>query len=411
MTSRAGSGGDTVPEPERVAPGYRLYLVARTASTLALTTLNLVVAWSLYESSGNAFYLGLAGLVVFAPSLLLLLVSGLVIDRCDRRRVLAASYLLLAGCAAALTWLARADSLRPGPILAVLACVGVARAFYIPTVKALLVNLVPRPFLPQAIAINSSLAKIAVVTGPILGGLLYSVSPVLPFAVATVVFLASALTVLALRGSTQRTVVAAAGLGQIVGGLKAIRRDATLLGTISLDFCAMFIGGATALLPVFAKDVLGADPVGLGLLRASPAAGAFTMAAWFAWHPIRRNAGSLMLACVAGYGVTMVVFGLSTEFWLSCAALYLGGLLDMVSVNVRESLVQLRTPDAVRGRVTAVNSVVVGASNELSDFRAGSFAALFGAGPSVVFGGVAAVGIAVLWSRAFPHLRRIDRLG
>lgn len=403
---------DAVKEPGKPRSlNYLLYVLTRSLSTLAISTLNLVVAWTLYDVTGNAFYLGLAGLVLFTPSLVLMLAVGMVADRFDRQRVVGFCYLTLAIAAGALAVFSSQNLLEPGPILSMLALVGVARAFLNPTIKALLVNLVDRRDLPRAIALNSSLAKIAVVAGPIAGGLLYSVSPTVALGVACGVFVCAMVLSLTLRGSTQVRVSTAIKKGDLLGGFDAIRRDPTLLGTIALDFFVMFISGATALLPVYAKDILHTDAVGLGILRAGPAAGAFLMAVLLAWRPITRNAGKTMLACVAGYGITILIFGLSSSYWLSFAALLIGGSFDMVSVNVRESLVQLRTPDQLRGRVTAVNSVFVGASNELGDFRAGSFAVLFGVVPAVVFGGVAALGIAGFWYRAFPDMRKIDRLG
>ena len=390
---------------------YIIYVATRACSALALSMLNLVVAWSLYDVSGNALYLGLAGLVVFTPSLLLILVVGMAADRFDRLRIVGFCYLGLAIASGALALLAFFNTLDPLPILGILVLVGIGRAFLNPTVKALLVNLVDRSDLPRAIALNSTLAKIAVVSGPIAGGLLYAISPAVALATASVIFLVSLVLSLTLRGrSTQTKVSTAIEPGDLLGGFVAIRNDPALLGTITLDLFVMFISGATALLPVYAKDILGTDSVGLGLLRASPAAGAFAMAAFLTWRPIKRHAGTTMLACVVGYGVCILVFGLSTLFWVSAGALLLSGAFDMVSVNVRESLVQLRTPDQMRGRVTAVNSVFVGASNELGDFRAGSFAVMFGAVPAVIVGGAAALAIAGIWYKAFPTMRNIDRL-
>ncbi|WP_295048502.1 MFS transporter [uncultured Paracoccus sp.] len=411
---RATEGLAAPLDPRVVQPGksdYRLYLLMRAFSTLAISNLNLVVAWTLYDISGNPFYLGLAGLILFLPSLVLMLAVGIAVDRFDRQKVAAVCYALLFTSAAILTWLSFSQNLHPAPILSVLGIVGCARAFLNPTIKALLVNLVDRRDLPRAIALNASLTKIAVVTGPIAGGVLYSVSPTLALGTSAVVFLLSLAVALVLRATTQTKLSTTVRIGDLLGGFYAIRNDRTLLGTISLDFFVMFISGATALLPVYAKDILGTDAVGLGMLRASPALGAFAMAALLAWRPIRRDAGKTMLACVAGYGVAILVFGVSTSFWLSCAALFASGVMDMVSVNVRESLVQLRTPDQMRGRVTAVNSVFVGASNELGDFRAGSFAVIFGAVPAVVFGGVVALCIAAGWYKWFPDMRRIDQLG
>lgn len=391
--------------------GYWLYLATRGLSTCAITMVNLVVAWSLYDVSSNPLYLGLAGLILFLPSLLLLLVTGMVVDRFDRRRTITVCYLMMSVVAILLFSLAKTDRLEPVAILSLLVFLGIARAFYLPTAKALLVNMVQGRELTRAIAVNSSLTKIAVITGPILGGLLYAVSPAVPLAVAAIIFLFSAVTASLLRGSNQVRSTARFEASDLLAGVRAIKRDPALLGLISLDFAVMFISGATALLPVFAKDILGTDAAGLGLLRSAPAAGAFAMAVWLSWFPIRRRAGALMLLALAGYGMTMVVFGLSTHFWLSWMALLSGGMLDMIGFNVRETMIQMRTPDALRGRVTAVNTVVVGASNELGDFRAGTFAFLFGAVPAVLLGGGAAIAITATWYRYFPQIRRIDNMG
>lgn len=372
---------------------YLFYVLTRTTATLALSTLNLVVAWTIYDVSGNPIYLGLAGLILFVPNLLLVLVVGMVADHFPRQRVLSAAYLMLALCAFGMAWLAWSGNLQPVAILSLLGIVGIARAFVNPTVKALLVNIVDRQNLPSAIALNASLTKISVVSGPIVGGLLYAVSPTFAFGFSTVVFAVAVVLTLSMRatGQVAATTVKARDL---LGGLAAIRTDKALIGAITLDFFVMFISGATALLPVFAKDILHTDAVGLGFLRSAPAIGAFLMAGLLAWRPIQRNAGTKMLLCVAGYGVSILIFGMSTAFWLSWFMLLAGGCLDMVSVNIRESMVQLRTPDHLRGRVTSVNGLFIAASNELGDFRAGSFAVLFGAVPAVLFGGVAALTIA-----------------
>ncbi|HQZ11867.1 MAG TPA: MFS transporter [Devosia sp.] len=384
--------------------------MARSLSALALSMLSLVVSWALYDLTGNAIYLGLAGLVVFAPSVVLMLAVGMVADRYNRQLIVATCYATLALAAGALAGLAGQGHLAPIPILSMLAVVGVVRAFLNPTVKAFLVNVVDRDYLPRAISLNSMLSKIAVASGPIVGGLLYAVSPAFALWAASLVFLVSLVLILLLRGSTQVKVSTAFRMEDLAGGFIAIGRDRALLGAISLDLFVMFISGTTALLPIYAKDILGTDPLGLGILRSAPATGAFLMAGFLTLRPIRRNAGPVMLLCIAGYGVAILTFGLSTLYWLSFAALLVSGLFDMVSINVRESLIQLRTPDELRGRVTTVNSVFIGASNELGDFRAGSFAVLIGAVPAVLFGGVAALGISAAWYKWFPQLGKVDRL-
>lgn len=409
MTEHDGAG-IVAPGGKSTALNYTIYVATRALSTLAIQMMNLVVSWTLYDVSGNPLYLGLAGLVLFVPSLILILVVGMAADRFERQKIVGLAFFILAIAASAMTWLALIGMLEPNWILAILVLVGTARAFMTPTIKALLVNLVDRAELPRAIALNSTLNKVAVVSGPIAGGFLYAVSPALALGVAAGLLLIGLVLALSLRVTTQVKASSKVEVGDLMGGFKAIWNDKAMLGAIALDLFVVFIGGATALLPIFAKDVLGTDAIGLGVLRAAPALGAFLMAGLLTWRPIPANAGRTMLACVAGYGLSMLIFGLSSVYWLSFAALLVGGILDMVSVNVRESMVQLRTPDHMRGRVTAVNSVFVGASNELGDFRAGSFAAVVGAVPAVVVGGITALGIAAIWYKLFPEMAKVDKL-
>lgn len=318
--------------------------------------------------------------------------------------------MVLTGCASALGYLAFSNALQPIPILAVLLVIGGARSFVNPTIKALLVNVVDRTNLPRAIALNASLTKIAVISGPVVGGVLYTISAALAFSFAAAAFVVAGILLLWLRGSSQEKATTPLKGKDLLGGFAVILRDRVLFGAIFLDLAVVFIGGAIALLPVYAKDILHTDAVGLGILRSGPALGAFLVGALLAWRPIRRMAGKVMILCVAGYGLAILLFGISELFWVSFLALVASGCFDVVSVNVRESLVQLRTPDHLRGRVTSVNGVFVAASNELGDFRAGAVASLFGAVPAVVFGGCAAVAVASAWYSLFPSVRRVDKL-
>jgi MFS family permease len=296
------------------------------------------------------------------------------------------------------------------PIFAVLLLFGVARAFFGPASASLLPNLVPQSDLSNAIAWNSSSWQVATILGPVAGGLLYGISAIAAYGVALAMMLGAAVLALAIPNPAQVRAKQATSLETLFAGIRYVWTEKVVLGAISLDLFAVLLGGAVALLPVYARDILHAGPWALGLLRSAPGFGAILVALWLARNPIRDHAGLIMFVFVAGFGLFTVVFGLSTVIWLSVAALAIMGACDMVSVYVREILIQLWTPDEVRGRVNAVNMVFVGASNELGEFRAGTMAALIGAVPAVVLGGVGTLAVASLWALWFPELRRIRRL-
>ncbi len=364
----------------------------------------------MYEVTGNAFYLGLIGLFQFLPSLLLILVTGTVADRHNRRRIMAICLMVAALCAVALLALTLTHSFSPWPVFAILVVFGIERAFMGPAVQSLAPNLVPVEDLPNAIAWNSSSWQMASILGPVAGGLLYGLGASVAYSVALVLFIVSAGLAVAIRKPEQRGPAKAISLETMLAGFKFISQEKIVLGAISLDLFAVLLGGAVALMPIFAKEVLTLGPWGLGLLRAAPGIGAITVAVILAFKPIRHHAGLLMFAGVGLFGVSTVVFGLSQTAWLSIAALVVMGASDMVSVYVRETLIALWTPDEVRGRVNAVNMVFVGASNELGEFRAGTMAHVVGAVPAVVIGGAGTLAVAVIWALGFSKLRKIDNL-
>jgi len=390
--------------------GFLFYWLSRLCATFAVNIVSVSVGWQVYDLTRDPFDLGLIGLVQFLPALLLVLVTGSVADRYNRRMIMA---LCLAGEALAVLALLAftvSGSERVTIVFGVLLFFGIVRAFMGPAQQSLAPNLVPTQDLASAIAWNSSAWQIATIVGPVAGGLLYGVAPEASYGVALVMMILGAILILLVPKPAQKILGDKASWETVIAGFRYVWKEKIVLGAISLDLFAVLLGGATALMPVFARDILEVGPWGLGLLRAAPAVGALTVAAWLAFHPIRNHAGLLLFAFVTMFGLTTIVFGLSNIVWLSVIALVLMGASDMVSVYIRETLIQLWTPDAVRGRVNAVNMVFVGASNELGEFRAGMSAAAFGAVAAVVIGGAGTVAIAALWSRFFPDLRRARHL-
>ncbi|RLP26066.1 MFS transporter [Mesorhizobium sp. YM1C-6-2] len=386
------------------------FWLARFLATFATQIVSVAVGWQVYDLTRDPFDLGLVGIVQFMPSLLLVLVTGAASDRFGRRLIMGLATGIEALCALALLWFALRGLTGVGPIFGVLAIFGVARAFLGPAAASLVANLVPKEDFPNAVAWNSSAWQTANIVGPVAGGLLYGVSAEAAYGIATALMAAATLLAFSIPKPAQRQASEKPSMETLFAGFRYIWHEKVVLGAISLDLFAVLLSGAVALLPVYARDILELGPWGLGLLRAAPGIGALVVAFWLAGHPIRNHAGVIMLAFVALFGVVTVMFGVSTMPWFSIAALALLGATDMVSVYVRETLIQLWTPDEVRGRVNAVNMVFVGASNELGEFRAGTMAALIGTVPAVVFGGVGAVAVAGLWAVIFPQLRRVRHL-
>jgi MFS family permease len=390
--------------------GFTLYWVARLFANFSVNLVSVAVGWQVYDLTKNPLDLGIIGLVQFLPALALVLVTGSVADRFNRRAIMAVCMVGEALCMAGLLAFTLSGSGNVNIVFAILLGFGVVRAFLGPSSAALAPNLVPPGDLANAIAWNSSSWQVATITGPVAGGLLYGFAPSAPYLVAMTMVAIGVILVAVMPHTVQNTRADKASWETVIAGFRYVWREKIVLGAISLDLFAVLLGGANALLPVYARDVLAVGPWGLGLLRAAPALGAISVAAFLAFHPVRDRAGLLLFVFVTLFGLFTIVFGLSTVTWLSVLALALMGATDMVSVYIRETLIQLWTPDAVRGRVNAVNMVFIGASNELGEFRAGVSAALIGAVAAVVVGGAGTVAIALIWSRLFPSLRAARRL-
>ena len=392
---------------------FRYYWTARLVSTLAQMAMVIVIGWQVYDiarltmgTKAAALQLGIVGLVQFVPLFALTLVTGWTADRVDRRFIARASIALEILCALLLAWLAWIGSTSLPALFLVAGLLGVARAFAAPALSALAPNLVPREILPKAIAMSQIAWQSGVIAGPAAGGYLYAWSPTAPYAVSAILF-ALALVCMFLIGPVARSALERTRnpWAQMVDGLRYVRRNRLVFGAISLDLFAVLLGGATAMLPIYARDILQTGPEGLGHLRAAPAVGATITAIWFSARPLRQNVGVKMLVAVAVFGAATVAFGLSRNMGLSLACLALLGAADMFSVYVRQSLIQLYTPDAMRGRVGAVSTLFVSASNELGEAESGFLAALVGPVAAVVAGGVGAIAVTLLWARWFPELR------
>ncbi|MER8921926.1 MFS transporter [Mesorhizobium sp. M0802] len=407
------SHSHTPPDRRYAAFRHRSFLsywAARFLTTFATMIVSVAVGWQIYDLTRDPFDLGVVGIVQFLPSLLLVLVTGVVADRFGRRLIMALATVVEAGCALVLLYFTLRGLVSPLPIFIVLAMFGLARAFYGPASSSLFANLVPPEDFGNAIAWNSSAWQTATIVGPVAGGLLYGVSAEAAYAVASVLMLVAGLLMFTIPKPAQQSATDKPTMETLFAGFRYIWSEKIVLGAISLDLFAVLLSGASALLPVYARDILELGPWGLGLLRSAPGIGAICVAVWLAGHPLRDNAGKIMLGFVAGFGAFTVLFGVSTITWLSILALAGLGATDMFSVYIRETLIQLWTPDEVRGRVNAVNQVFVGASNEVGEFRAGTMAALIGTVPAVVIGGVGAIAVAGLWAVLFPQLRRVRHL-
>jgi len=389
---------------------FVLYWCARVAAMLAHQMVAVAVGWQVYALTDSALDLGFVGLAQFLPSFVLVLVVGQVADRFDRRRVLQACMAAEACAALGLAIGSYTGRIDAHAIFALVMVVGAARAFQQPAMQALLPALVPRVLLSRAIATNSSAGQVAIIAGPALGGLIYALGPTAVYVVSVALFLVTGLTIHLIRFREPPPAPGKVTLDSVFAGIRFIRSRPAVLGAISLDLFAVLLGGATALLPIYARDILHTGPWGLGLLRSSAAIGALVMALWLMRRPIRRRAGRTMFAAVAVFGLGTLVFGVSRSFALSLCALVVLGAADMISVVVRQSLVQLQTPDAMRGRVSAVNALFIGTSNQLGEFESGVTAAWFGVVPSVVIGGLGTLLVVALWMRLFPGLASIDRL-
>ena len=389
---------------------FALFWAAFVATGFAMQMATVAIGWQVYEIRGNPLDLGLIGLAEFVPLLLLALPAGQLADRVPRRTLYAFMVVVDISVALALLGVTIAGATKVWPFFLLAFLTGVGSAIGAPAGRALTPSLVPQRILVKALAQRSIAFQLSMVGGPAAGGLLFAIRPELVYALAAGLSVVALGCVLALRRGRVPAAAGAAGLEDVLAGVRLIRRTKVLFGAISLDLFAVLLGGAVALLPVFAKDILEVGPTGLGFLRTAPAVGSFTAALLLARRPVSRRAGPTLLVAVAGFGVCMVVFGLSREMWLSLVALALAGAFDLVSVVLRSTILPLVTPDELRGRVNAVEMVFISASNELGAFESGVAATLIGAVPAVVLGGIATVAIAGIWWRYFPALARVDRL-
>ncbi|MBY9067120.1 MFS transporter [Hyphomonas sp. WL0036] len=389
---------------------YTRYFISRFFTSFSTQVLSVAIGWQIYDETRDPIWLGWIGLVQFLPALGLVVITGNVADRVGRRLVMASAMVLMMACAGAILYLALTHQFEPVLVLSVLTVFGVARAFYGPASSSLVANLVPKEAFPNAVGWMSSSWQLASIAGPVAGGLLAGISA--PFAYGTAMSLLSvgAVLIFTLPKPAQMIERVPTTFSSLLGGFSYIWKEKIVLGAITLDLFAVLLGGAVALLPVYARDILDVGEAGLGLLRAAPGVGAIIAIVLITAFPIRDYAGWILLVCVALFGIATAVFGASTLAWLSILALMLVGAFDMVSVYIRDILVQIWTPDQVRGRVNAVNSIFVGASNELGEARAGFMAAALGPVFTVVAGGIAAAGIAGLSAFLFPKLRDARKL-
>ena len=389
---------------------FLFFLLSRSLSRFSSLIAIVAFGWQVYDLTGSAFALGMMGLVGFLPTALLVFVAGNVADRYERKRILQACQFLEALTALLLAWGAFAGWLNVVDIFIAVLVLGTTAAFENPATAALLPLVVPEGAVQRATALSSGSAQLATIMGPALGGIAYAVSPGLPYAIMVVFWLIAAICAGAVRLVQPAAPKGAATPGDLYGGVRFIRNHPTILGTLSLDLFAVLFGGVVALLPIYARDILQTGPWGLGILRAAPAVGALVTTAVLARQPIDRRVGMRMFQAAIIFGVATVAFSLSHWMWLSVVALAVLGAADTVSVVIRFSLVQLATPNEMRGRVGAVNFLFINASNNLGQFESGVTAALFGAMPAAVLGGVATVAIALLWMKLFPTLRDVERL-
>ena len=389
---------------------YVAFWCARTASSFGFQMLSVAVGWQIYAMTGRAFDLGLIGLVQFFPSVLLALPAGHLADQFDRQRIVLIGQIVEWMAIVLLATLTLLHAINEVGILLLIFTISTAKAFESPSMQSMVPALVPPSLLPRAMAVNGSAMQAAMIMGPALGGFLYVAGPGIVYSVSAVLYLIAATMVAQLHYEQAPPKREPATLKTLFAGVHFIRERKDVLGVISLDLFAVLLGGATALLPIFAKDVLHTGPWGLGLLRAAPAVGALLMSFWLARHSMERRVGMTMFACVAGFGVATLVFALSKVIWLSLLALFALGAFDMVSMVIRGSLVQLDTPDTMRGRVSAVNAIFINTSNQLGEFESGMVAAWLGAVGSAVVGGIGTLVVVGLWMMMFPTLRRRQRL-
>ena len=413
MSLPAASPADPVQAtpPARFPTGVILrFLGGRLLSGGAYQMSNMALGWLIYDTTHSALALGFAGLAAFLPKLALVLVSGLVADRFDRRRVLASCMVVHALAVGGLCLIALASAPPIALAYGSVVLLGIAQGFAAPASQALMASLAPRAHFSRVVSMGSSTMQISSIAGPAIGGLFYLLGPEVPFIVATGCFLCAALLFLSLPRSERPASQMRPGFGAALEGVRYIRQRPVILGAISLDMFSVLLGGMTALLPIIVSELLHGGPELLGLLRSMPSFGAMALGIFLAWRPIQRHAGATLFTATAIFGLATVGVGLSTHVMTTLALLWISGAADVVSVVIRQTLVQAETPDDMRGRVSAVNSVFIGASNQLGEFESGVTAAAFGLVPAILIGGIGTLCVVAAWSVLFPDLRRRDRL-
>lgn len=401
---------DSAPQLLRHHRPFLAFWLARVFTASGFQMLTVAIGWHLYQLTGNVLDLGLVGLVEFAPRVLFMLHTGHVADRYDRRKVAALCQTLQALIALALAVGSFTDNVSRELIFVLAFLLGAARSFEMPATQALLPNVVPPGLFPRAVAASASATQAATIVAPAVGGLLYALGSTWVYGPTVALYLIACLLTLSLDARRQQPQPGRANLDSLLAGIRFIRSRPDILGAISLDLFAVLLGGATALLPVFAKDILLTGAWGLGLLRSAPAVGALLMSLWLARFPVERKVGLTMFTAVGIFGVATIAFGLSTSFWFSLAVLVMLGAADMISMVIRSAFVQLETPDEMRGRVSAVNGLFIGASNQLGEFESGVTAHWFGTVPAVVLGGVGTLVVTGVWMKLFPTLTHRDRM-
>ncbi|QCI14728.1 MFS transporter [Pseudomonas putida] len=401
---------DSAPQLLRHHRPFLAFWLARVFTASGFQMLTVAIGWHLYQLTGNVLDLGLVGLVEFAPRVLFMLHTGHVADRYDRRKVAALCQSLQGLIALALALGSATDNVSRELIFVLAFLLGATRSFEMPATQALLPNVVPPGLFPRAVAASASATQSATIVAPAVGGFLYAFGSIWVYGPTVALYAIACVLTLSLDARGQVAQRGRASLESLLAGIRFIRSRPDILGAISLDLFAVLLGGATALLPVFAKDILLTGPLGLGLLRSAPAVGALLMSVWLARFPFERKVGRTMFTAVGIFGVATIAFGLSTSFWFSLAVLVVLGAADMISMVIRGAFVQLETPDEMRGRVSAVNGLFIGASNQLGEFESGVTAHWFGTVPAVVLGGVGTLVVTGVWIKLFPTLAKRDRL-
>lgn len=392
------------------SPTFLCFWTGQIASSLAFQMLVVGIGWQMYALTNSALNLGLVGLAQFLPQLALTLFAGHAVDQYNRRRIILFARLVMAATVLVLAMGCFTQTISATMIYACSAILGATRAFEMPATQALLPNLIEPGLLSRALALMASAREATVIVGPALGGLIYLLGSTVLYTASMACFLLSSLFLFRLRYTHQALAKSPVNLKTLFSGIHFIRRNPVILGSISLDMFAVLLGGATALLPIVAKDILHTGSWGLGLLRCAPALGAVLMSIYLTRHPLRQNVGKIMFMAVALFGLATILFGLSNQLWLSLSALLVLGASDMISVVIRSTLVQLETPDEMRGRVSAANSIFIGTSNQLGEFESGVTAAWLGVVPAIVLGGIGTLLVVTLWMKGFPMLTQRQTL-